>query len=160
MSDARSVRAVAFSHAAPPEPSQTPARGGRKPDAYYRIAVGAALLHLKDRAALECNALAQLPGVGRLADERYAGKIWRRGLCLRDLLTEAVDQMLEAAGGEDLEAMRLVLNRAAGGDTLTAIARDLGLRRESLSRGLWSRVTTLLWERLKPRLVALERVEA
>ena len=89
--------------------------GGRKPDAFYRVAVGAALLHLADRAALECSPLAQLPGVVRLADGRYPGKIWRRGLCLRDLLTQAV------------------VNRAAGGDTLTAIARDLGLWRESLS---------------------------
>lgn len=160
MSDRSSLRAVAPNAGAPQAQAQPSARGGRKPDAYYRVAVGAALLHLKDRAALEFNALAQLPGVGRLADERYPGKIWRRGLCLRDLLTEAVDQTLDAADGEDLEAMRLVIKRAAEGDTLTAIARDLGLRRESLSRGLWSRVTALLWERLKPQLVALERGDA
>lgn len=135
------------------------APSGRRPDAFYRVAVGAALLHLDNRAALECNALAQLPGVARLADQRYPEAIWRRGLCLRDLLVEVVDAMTEAADGEDLATLRLVVNRAAQGDTLTAIAQDLGVRRESLSRGLWSQITVLMWERLKAQLEALESTD-
>lgn len=138
------------------EPSGAPT--GRKPDAFYRVVVGAALLHLDDRAALECNALAQLPGVARLADKRYPAAIWRRGLCLRDLLTRVVNDTLEAASGDDLARLREVLQRVSKGDTLTAIARDLGVRRESLSRGLWSRIRALVWERLKAELAALENV--
>ena len=132
---------------------------GRRSAAFYRVAVGAALLHLADRAALDCSPLAHLPAVERLADQRYPGKIWRRGLCLRDLLVELVDAMIEAADGEDLVALRLVVYRAAQGDTLTAIARDLGVRRESLSRGLWSQINALLWERLKAQLEALESTD-
>ena len=132
------------------------APSGRRPEAFYRVAVGAALLQLDDRAALECNALAQLPGVARLADQRYPAAIWRRGLCLRDLLTRLVDDTLEAAGGDDLVPLRMVLQRVSRGETLTAIARDLGMRRESLSRGLWSRIRALVWERLKAELAALE----
>ena len=135
-------------------PSGAPS--GRRPDAFYRVVVGAALLHLDDRAALECNALAQLPGVTRLADQRYPAAIWRRGLCLRDLLTRVVDDTLEAAGGDDLAPLRKVLQRVSEGDTLTAIARDLGMHRESLSRGLWSRIRALVWDRLKAELAALE----
>lgn len=132
------------------------ARPGRRPDSYYRLAVGAAVLHLGDRAALECNILAQLNAVRRLADERYPGKIWRRGLCLRELIQEAIDETIEDADGEDLDRIRLVLARAASGATLSEIARELGIRRESLSRRLWSRITALIWERLKPRLLTLE----
>lgn len=134
----------------------SPPRAGRKPDSFYRLAVGAAVLRLDDRASLECNALAQLAVVGRLADERYPGKIWRRGLCLRDLIQEAVDETIKAAEGDDMERVRFVLTRAASGDTLSNIASELGIRRESLSRRLWSRITGLVWERLKPRLLALE----
>jgi len=138
-----------------PEP-QAPARPGRRPASFYRLAVGSAILHLHDRASLECNALAQLAGVKRLADERYPGKIWRRGLCLKDLLTEAIDDTIEAADGDDMDTVRFVLTRAASGNTLSSVARELGIRRESLSRGLWSRITALVWERLKPRLLTLE----
>lgn len=136
--------------------AQGPARPGRRPDSFYRLAVGSAILHLHERASLECNALAQLTGVRRVADERYPGKIWRRGLCLRDLVTEAIAATIDAADGDDLATLRLVVDRAADGNTLTAIAAELGIRRESLSRGLWSRITALVWERLKPRLLALE----
>ena len=135
-------------------PSGAPS--GRRPDAFYRVVVGAALLHLDDRAALECNALVQLPGVARLADQRYTAAIWRRGLCLRDLLTRVVDDTLEAAGDDDLAPLRKVLQRVSKGDTLTAIARDLSMRWESLSRGLWSRIRALVWERLRAELAALE----
>lgn len=135
---------------------QAPARPGRKPASFYRLAVGSAILHLQDRASLECNALAQLAGVRRLADERYPGKIWRRGLCLRDLLTAAIDDTIVAADGDDMETVRFVLTRAASGSTLSSVACELGIRRESLSRGLWSRSTALVWERLKPRLLTLE----
>lgn len=135
---------------------RAPVRPGRRPDAYYRVAVGSAILNLSDRASLECNALAQLTAVRKLADGRYPGKIWRRGLCLRDLVQEAIDETIEAADGQDLERVRFVLTKAASGETLTSIARELGIRRESLSRRLWSRITGLVWERLKPRLLALE----
>lgn len=128
-------------------------RAGRKPDSYYRVAVAAAVLQLDNRASLECNILAQLPAVGKLADERYPGKIWRRGLCLRDLVKEAVDETIDAADGPDMEKIRFVLTRAVSGDTLSSIAKELGIRRESLSRRLWSRTTGLVWERLKPRLL-------
>lgn len=131
-------------------------RAGRKPDSFYRLAVGAAVLHLNDRASLECNALAQLTTLRRLADERYPGKIWRRGLCLRDLIQEAVNETIQAADGDDMDRIRFVLSRAASGDTLSSIAAKLGIRRESLSRRLWSRITGLVWERLKPRLLLLE----
>ncbi len=131
-------------------------RAGRKPDAFYRVAVAAAVLQLDNRASLECSALAQLPAVGKLADERYPGKIWRRGLCLRDLIKEAVDETIDAADGPDMEKIRFVLTRAVSGDTLSSIAKELGIRRESLSRRLWSRITGLVWERLKPRLLTPE----
>lgn len=131
-------------------------RPGRRPDAYYKVALGSAILNLGDRASLDCNVLAQLTAVRKLADERYQGKIWRRGLCLRDLIQEAVDETLEAADGRDMERVRFVLTKAASGETLSSIARELGIHRESLSRRLWSKVTGLVWERLKPRLLALE----
>ena len=54
-------------------------RAGRKPDSFYRLAVGAAVLHLNDRASLECNALAQLTTLRRLADERYPGQNLAQG---------------------------------------------------------------------------------
>jgi hypothetical protein len=63
---------------------------------------------------------------------------------------------VEAADGADMQRVRVVLTKAASGNTLSSIAADLGVRRESLSRGLWSRVTALVWERLKGRLMALE----
>ncbi len=132
------------------------ARSGRKPDSFYRSALASAVLHLHDRASLEFNPLAQLPGVKRLADLRYGDKIWRKGLCLRDLLTEAIGDVLAAADDEELRPVRLVLERACSGSTLTNVAAELGVRRESLSRGLWRKVTALVWERLKPRLLTLE----
>jgi hypothetical protein len=131
-------------------------RPGRRPDAFYQLAVGAAVLHLGDRASLDCNALTQLSAVRKLADERYPGKIWRRGLCLSDLVKEAIQKTLDDAEGDDMERVRFVLSRAAAGNTLSSIASELGIRRESLSRGLWSRITGLIWERLKPRLLTLE----
>lgn len=69
---------------------------------------------------------------------------------------EAIDETVEAADGDDLATLRLVVGHAAEGHTLTAIAAELGMWRESLSRGLWSRITAVVWERLKPRLLALE----
>lgn len=131
-------------------------RPGRKPDSFYRLAVAAAILHLHDRAALEFNPLAQLAGVKRLADRNHASEIWRKGLCLRDLLTEAIADTLAGAGGEDVAALRLVLEKASSRNTLTSVAAELGIRRESLSRGIWTQATGLVWERLKPRLLALE----
>ena len=136
--------------------SSPSSRPGRKPDSFYRLAVAAAVLHLRDRAALEFNPIAQLAGVKRLADRNHAGEIWRRGLCLRDLLTEAIGNTLAGAEGEDVAALRLVLEKASSGNTLTSVAVELGIRRESLSRGIWTQATGLVWERLKPRLVALE----
>ena len=132
-------------------------RPGRRPDSFYRLAVAAAILHLHDRAALEFNPLAQLSGVRRLADRNYAGDIWGRGLCLRELLTEATEVVLSRVHGEDVAPLRLVLERTSSGSTLTSVAAELGVRRESLSRGVWTRATGLVWERLKPRLLALER---
>lgn len=142
--------------AATAQDGRGPVRAGRRPDSFYRLAVGAAVLHLHDRASLECNALAQLTAVRRLADDRYPGKIWRRGLCLRDLIKEAIDETIEAADGDDMEKVRFVLTKAASGGTLSSIAADMGIRRESLSRGLWTRITGHVWERLKPRLLTFE----
>lgn len=138
------------------EASPPASRPGRKPDSFYRLAVAAAILHLGDRAALEFNPLAQLTGVKRLADRNHTGRIWRRGLCLRDLVTEAIGDTMAGAKGEDIAALRLVLEKASSGHTLTSVAAELGIRRESLSRGIWTQATGLVWERLKPRLLALE----
>lgn len=132
------------------------ARPGRRPTAFYKLSVGAAILHLGDRAFLEVSPLAQLPAVKRLAEE-HPGEIWRRGLSLRGLLNQAIQDTIEAADGDDMEVFRSVLLRAAAGETLTAIAADLGIRRESLSRGHWFVITGFVWERLKARLAALER---
>jgi hypothetical protein len=118
--------------------------------------VGAAILHLDDRAFLEFNALAQLPLVKARAQQDHPGKIWRNGLCLRRLLNEALQDTIAAADGDDLERLRFVLLGASSGETLTRLAADLGVRRESLSRGLWSTATALVWERLKGRLMALD----
>jgi hypothetical protein len=136
--------------------TQGPGPPGQRPDSFYRLAVGAATLRLHDRASLEFNVLTQLASVRRLAEERHQGKIWRRGLCLRDLLDEAIHDTIEAADGVDMERLRFVLTRAASGNTLTNIAAHLGVRRESLSRGIWSCITALVWERLNARLMALE----
>lgn len=131
-------------------------RPGRKPDSFFRLAVGAAILHLDDRAFLEFNALAQIPFVKAQAQQDHPGKIWRNGLCLRRLLKEAIQDTIDAADGNDLERLRFVLLGASSGETLTGLAADLGVRRESLSRGLWSTATALVWERLKGRLMALD----
>ena len=139
------------------EASSSATRPGRKPDSFYRLAVASAILHLHDRAALEFNPLAQLSGVRRLAALNHAGDIWGRGLCLRELLTEATEDVLSRVRGEDVAPLRLVLERASSGNTLTSIAAELGTRREALSRGIWTQATSLVWERLKPRLLALER---
>jgi hypothetical protein len=76
---------------------------------------------------------------------------------LRELLTEATDDILSRAQGEDVAPLRLLLERTSSGSTLTSVAAELGVRRESLSRGVWTQATGLVWERLKPRLLALER---
>jgi len=91
-----------------------------------------------------------------LADQRHTDKIWRRGLCLRDLVTAAIGDTIAGAEGEDVATLRLVLEKASSGSTLTQVAAELGIRRESLSRGVWTQATGLVWERLKPRLLALE----
>lgn len=144
-------------NSADPSHTRSQARPGRRPAAFYRLAVGAAVLHLGDRAFLEVSPLAQLPAVMVLAEEEHPREIWRRGLTLRGLLNQAIQDTIEAADGDDMESFRLVLLRAADGETLTAIAADLGIRRESLSRGLWSVITDFVWERLKARLAALHR---
>ena len=76
---------------------------------------------------------------------------------MRELLTEATEVVLSRVHGEDVAPLRLVLERTSSGSTLTSVAAELGVRRESLSRGVWTRATGLVWERLKPRLLALER---
>lgn len=61
--------------------AQPPARPGRKPDSVYRVAIGLAILSLGNRAALEFNPVAQLPIIGRLADERYRGRSGEEDCC-------------------------------------------------------------------------------
>jgi hypothetical protein len=111
----------------------------------WRRIVSWALRHLDDRIALAESSLGQLRGVNALAEGRFEGRCWAEGLAVRELLLRAVETVDDRLRG-DAEAadLRVVLRSVVGGETVTELARRIGLRRETVHRRLWAPVCDLV----------------
>jgi AraC-like DNA-binding protein len=106
-----------------------------------------ALGDLEDRIALNRNPLAHLAYVERLAGEKYRGQILPRGLALRCILLDCVDQVCAQLADEPgLAKPRDYLRLRADGYTCKDISRQLSLSREHVSREIRPKALQLLAE--------------
>jgi hypothetical protein len=109
--------------------------------------LGKALGDLEDRIALNRNPLAHLAYVERLAAEKYRGQILPRGLALRCILLDCVDQVCAQLADEPgLAKPRDYLRLRAEGYTCLDISKQLSLSREHVSREIRPKALQLLAE--------------
>ena len=107
--------------------------------------LGKALEHLNDRSLLNANPLARLLYIERLAAEEYGGQILPRGLALRRVILDCVDQVCTQLANESgLAKPCEYLRLRAAGHTCGDISVRLGLSREHVSRAIRPKALQLL----------------
>ena len=97
--------------------------------------IGQALRNLDDRSALNRSPLARLSYVERLARECHSRRILPRGLALREVLVECIENVVNDLSKEPALARAcryLVLMKQ--GLSCQQISSELGLSREHVSR--------------------------
>ncbi len=95
--------------------------------------VSSALRNLGNLIALEDSPLATLTFVEAAATS-YSNRLYARGLALRDLLGDALDEIIQETRGDGLTTISQLLQGIRDRQTLTGIAEELGLSREHVSR--------------------------
>jgi len=126
----------------------------------WRRIVSWAVRNLDDRIALAESPLGQLRGVVILAEARFGERCWSEGLAVRELLVRAVDTV-DRRLKDDSEALQLrtVLRSVLQGETVSEMARQMRVRRETVHRRIWSPVCALVldeFQRLERETAAEE----
>ena len=107
--------------------------------------LGKALEHLDDRSLLNANPLARLQYIERLAGEKYRGQILPRGLALRRVVLDCVDQVcIQLADESGLAKPCEYLRLRAAGHSCEDISARLQLSREHVSRAIRPKALHLL----------------
>ena len=110
--------------------SRASARPGRRSLAQWARLVDECLRHLDDPVRLRQSPLASLAGVGAYARRQHPLNPHGEVLALQELLCQAVEVSLPALPPRKRE----FLDRYARGETISAIARAMGMSRSHLSR--------------------------
>ena len=112
------------------------------------LRVDDALRHLEDRIELNRNPLTRLARVVTLAKRRYSGCVHPRAVALREIVRQAVDEVVAELEGEaGLEQVRKFLVLYASGSTVKGASRKLGLSREYCSRTIKKKALLLVAEK-------------
>jgi len=112
------------------------------------VRVDHALRHLEDRIELNRNPLTRLTRVGTLAQRRYPGCVHPRAIALREIVRQAVGEVVAELDGEaGLAHVRAFLVLYASGSTVKGASRKLGLSREHCSRTIKKKALLLVAER-------------
>lgn len=105
-------------------------------------AVAQALLHLGDVAWLTDSPLVRLPCVQQRCGR--GARLFAEGRALQACLNEAVDLALRDLEDAGLERWVRLLTGVRDGKSIAAVARELHLSREYVSRTVWARVVHLV----------------
>jgi hypothetical protein len=112
------------------------------------VRVDHALRYLEDRIELNRNPLTRLTRVDTLAQRRYPGCVHPRAVALRQIVRQAVDEVVAEVDGEaGLEHVRTFLVLYASGSTVKGASRKLGLSREHCSRTIKKKALLLVAEK-------------
>ncbi len=107
-----------------------------------------ALRNLEDRIELNRNPLTRLARVETLAKRRYLGCVHPRAVALREIVRQAVDEVVADLDGEaGLEQVRSFLVLYASGSTVKGASKSLGLSREYCSRTIKKKALLLVAEK-------------
>ncbi len=107
---------------------------GRVPFEMMMWRVASAVRNLDDLIALDQSPLAKLGFVEKHAADHYQDRLCSRGLALRDLITESLDDIISETAGNGLSRLHDLLGMLRNGLTISQASREMGLSREHVSR--------------------------
>ena len=93
-----------------------------------------AMRNLNDLIALDQSPLAKLGFVEKYAAEHYQDRLCSKGLALRDLIKESLDDIISETAGNGLPKLHDLLDRLRKGLSISQASREMGLSREHVSR--------------------------
>ena len=120
---------------------------GRVPFEMMIPRVARAVRNLNDLIALDQSPLAKLGFVEKRAAGYYQDRLCSRGLALRDLITELLDDIISETAGNGLARLHDLLDMLRNGLTISKASREIGLCREHVSRVYAKQAFRLVTER-------------
>jgi hypothetical protein len=112
------------------------------------LRVGQLLRSINDVDVLEGSPLARHKVVAALADSEFRGRAHPRGRSLQKLIRLAAKRAAEDASGPNTQRLRVFVERYAAGHAVAAIAREIGLSREQVTRSYRPKAVQLIAARL------------
>jgi hypothetical protein len=107
---------------------------GRVPFETMMRRVAWAVRNLDDIIVLDQSPLAKLSFVEKNAADHYQDRLCPRGLALRDLITESLDDIISETAGNGLHRLNSLLGMLRNGLNISQASREMGLCREHVSR--------------------------
>lgn len=120
---------------------------GRVPFEMMIPRVASAVRNLDNLIALDQSPLAKLGFVEKHAADHYQKRLCSRGLALRDLITESLDDIIGETAGNGLARLHDLLNMLRNGQKISQASRAMGLSREHVSRFYAKQAFRLVTER-------------
>ena len=120
---------------------------GRVPFEMMMRRVASAVRNLDDLIALNQSPLTKLGFVEKHAADHYQDRLCSRGLALRDLITESLDEVISETAGNGLSRLHDLLDMLRNGLTISQASREMGLSREHVSRVYAKQAFRLVTER-------------
>jgi len=109
--------------------------------------VASAVRNLDDLIALDQSPLAKLGFVEKYAADHYQDRLCSKGLALRDLIKESLDDIISETAGNGLPRLHDLLDMLRNGLTISQASREMGLSREHVSRVYAKQAFRLVTER-------------
>jgi hypothetical protein len=120
---------------------------GRVPFEMMIPRVAWAVRNLNDLIDLDQSPLAKLSFVEKRAADHYQDRLCSRGLALRALITESLDEVISETAGNGLSRLHDLLDMLRNGLTISQASREIGLCREHVSRFYAKQAFRLVTER-------------
>ena len=120
---------------------------GRVPFEVMIPRVASAVRNLDDLIALDLSPLAKLGFVERYAADHYQDRSCSKGLALRDLIKESLDDIISETAGNGLPRLHDLLDMLRNGLNISQASREMGLSREHVSRVYAKQAFRLVTER-------------
>ena len=107
---------------------------GRVPFETIMRRVASAVRNLDDLIALDQSPLAKFGFVKKYAADHYQDRLCSKGLALRDLIEESLDDIISETAGNGLPRLHDLLDMLRNGLNISQASREMGLSREHVSR--------------------------
>jgi len=124
---------------------------GRVPFEMMIPRVASAVRNLDDLIALDQSPLTKLSFVEKHAADQYQNRLCSRGLALRALITESLDDIISETAANGLVRLHDLLDMLRNGLTISKASREIGLCREHVSRVYAKQAFRLVTERFLSR---------